>query len=51
MPLQPIKSLKILREWQTAYNARGLIHVYMKEYEIADKFFRDALRINKALGW
>ena len=33
-----------------AYNARGLIHVYMKEYEIADKFFRDALRINKTLG-
>ena len=33
-----------------AYNARGLIHVYMKEYEIADKFFKDALRINKTLG-
>lgn len=32
-----------------AYNSRGLIHVYMGENEIADKFFKDALRINKAL--
>lgn len=32
-----------------AYNSRGLIHVYMGEYAIADKFFKDALRINKAL--
>ena len=33
-----------------AYNARGLIHVYMNETNIADKFFKDALRINKVLG-
>ena len=32
-----------------AYNSRGLIHVYMGEYAIADKLFKDALRINKAL--
>ena len=44
------KVLKDSSGMANAYNARGLIHVYMKEYEIADKFFRDALRINKTLG-
>ena len=37
------KVLKDSSGMANAYNARGLIHVYMKEYEIADKFFRDAL--------
>lgn len=32
-----------------AYNARGLIHIYMEENDIADKFFKSSLRINKAL--
>ncbi|WP_291583920.1 tetratricopeptide repeat protein [Bacteroides sp.] len=44
------KALKDSSGIANAYNARGLIHVYMKEYEIADKFFKDALRINKTLG-
>lgn len=44
------KVLKDSSGMANAYNARGLIHVYMKEYEIADKFFKDALRINKTLG-
>lgn len=33
-----------------AYNARGLVYVYMDEYDIADKYFKDALRINKLIG-
>lgn len=30
-----------------AYNARGLVHIYMREYDVAEKFFKDALVINR----
>lgn len=34
----------------SAYNTKGVVHIYMNENTIAEKYFKDALQINKSIG-
>jgi len=44
------KSLNDSTGIASSYNTKGLVHIYMNENTIAEKYFKDALRINKILG-